>query len=59
MSLAAGMELVVIVAFIVVLAGGKEKRSRGWPFMTGVLLAVGAMQAVAMGIVVSSKHCHQ
>ncbi|KAI9736477.1 MAG: hypothetical protein M1818_005987 [Claussenomyces sp. TS43310] len=51
MSLAAVLELVVLVAFVVILAGGKEKRQRGWKLMTGSLLAVGATQCFAMSIV--------
>lgn len=53
MNFAAVFELVTIVAFIVVLAGGKQKRERGWKLLAAMLLITGAVQCAAMALVVS------
>jgi len=45
------MELATIVAFIVVLAGGKQKREGGWPVLTFLLVLVGLLQCAGMAIV--------
>ncbi|KAE8454058.1 hypothetical protein EG329_007836 [Mollisiaceae sp. DMI_Dod_QoI] len=51
MSFAAVLELVTLVAYVVVLAGGKQKREIGWKVLTSLLLAVGALQCASMAIV--------
>lgn len=53
MSFATVAELAGLVGFLVVMAGGRAKRERGWPIMAVVMLAVAAVQFGAMAIVVS------
>ncbi len=53
MNFAAVLELVTIVAYIVVLAGGRQKRQSGWKLLGALLLVTAAMQCAAMAIVVS------
>jgi hypothetical protein len=52
MSFAAVLELVTIVAYVVVLAGGKQKRESGWKVLSFLLVAVGLLQCASMAIVV-------
>lgn len=52
MSFAAVLELVTIVAYGVVILGGKQKRERGWKILTFMLMLVGITQCAAMAIVV-------
>lgn len=52
MSFAAVLELVTIVAFAVVILGGKQKREVGWKVLTFLSFLVGAVQCAAMAIVV-------
>jgi hypothetical protein len=53
MNLAAVLEFVTIVAYIVVLAGGKQKRRAGWKLLSIILLVTGMVQCAAMAIVAS------
>jgi hypothetical protein len=53
MNFAAVLELVTIVTYIVVLAGGKQKRQNGWKVILGMLVGTGAVQSAAMALVVS------
>ena len=53
MSFAAVLELVTLVAYIVVLLGGKQKREVGWKVLAFMLMLVGVVQCAAMAIVVS------
>lgn len=55
MSFAAVFELVTIVAYAVVIFGGKQKRETGWKVLAFMLVLVGVVQCGAMAIVVSSK----
>lgn len=52
MNFAAVLELVTIVAYIVILAGGKQKRQNGWKLLAALLVLTGAVQCAAMAIVV-------
>ena len=52
MSFAAVLELVTIVAYVVVLAGGKQKRENGWKVLSFLLVVVGLLQCASMAIVV-------
>lgn len=52
MNFAAVFELVTIVTFVVILAGGKQKRERGWKLLAVMLVVVGLVQATAMALVV-------
>ncbi|CZR60462.1 uncharacterized protein PAC_10358 [Phialocephala subalpina] len=51
MSFAAVLELVTIVAYVVVLAGGKQKRESGWKVLSFLLVVVGLLQCASMAIV--------
>lgn len=53
MNFAAVLELVTIIAYIVILAGGKQKRQNEWKLLGALLLVTGAVQCAAMAIVVS------
>jgi hypothetical protein len=53
MNAAAVVELVAIVTYIVILAGGRQKRERGWKLMAALLVVIGLAQCVAMALVVS------
>jgi formate hydrogenlyase subunit 3/multisubunit Na+/H+ antiporter MnhD subunit len=57
MNFAAVLELVTIVAYIVILAGGKQKRQSGWKLLGALLVVTGAVQCAAMAIVVSFLLC--
>lgn len=52
MSFAAVIELATLVAYVVVLAGGKQKREIGWRVLSFLLIIVGALQCASMAIVV-------
>ncbi len=52
MNFAAVLELVTIVTYIVILAGGKQKRQSGWKVLAALLVVTGAVQCAAMAIVV-------
>ncbi|TVY33890.1 hypothetical protein LSUB1_G006128 [Lachnellula subtilissima] len=51
MSFAAVFELVIIVAYCVVIVGGKQKREIGWKVLASMLMLVGIVQCAAMAIV--------
>jgi len=51
MSFAAVLELVTVVAYIVVILGGKQKRETGWKVLCFMLVLVGVVQAASMSIV--------
>jgi len=51
MSLTVVVELASLVAFAVVLLGGREKREGGWKMVTGLLGVVVLLQCAAMAIV--------
>lgn len=53
MSFAVVMEGVTLVAFLVVIAGGKQKREQGWKVLTGMLLLAGMIQCAGMALIVS------
>jgi hypothetical protein len=52
MSFAAVLELATIVAYLMVIAGGKQKREIGWRVLAFLLVLVGVVQCGAMAIVV-------
>jgi hypothetical protein len=52
MSFAAVLELVTLVAYVVIILGGKQKRETGWKVLCFILVLVGAVQAASMSIVV-------
>ena len=53
MSFAVVMEGVTLVTFVVMIAGGKQKRESGWKILTGLLVLVALIQCTAMALVVS------
>ncbi len=52
MSFAAVLELVILLAYCVVIAGGKQKRETGWKVLCFLLMIVGVVQCASMAIVV-------
>lgn len=55
MSFAVVIEGMTLVAFIVVLAGGKQKREQGWKVICGLLVLVALVQCAGMAIIVSGR----
>lgn len=53
MSFAVVMEGMTLIAFVVVIAGGKQKRESGWKILSGLLGLVGLIQCTTMALVVS------
>ncbi|KAH8589424.1 hypothetical protein B0O99DRAFT_636851 [Bisporella sp. PMI_857] len=51
MSFTAAIELATLVAYLVVIAGGRQKRETGWKIMVFLLGVVGVLQCGAMSIV--------
>lgn len=54
MSFAVVMEGMTLIAFMVMLAGGKQIRESGWKIMSGVLMLVGLVQCTSMALIVSN-----
>lgn len=52
MSFAVVMEGMTLIAFLVVIVGGKQKRDSGWRIVSGLLLLVALIQCTAMALVV-------
>ena len=53
MSFAVVIEGMTLIAYIVILTGGVQKRRSGWKLLSGMLLLVGAVQVAVMSMVVS------
>ena len=53
MSFAVVIEGMTLIAFVVVLGGGKQKREVGWKVVSGLLLLVGLIQCTGMALMVS------
>ncbi|CAO1603006.1 hypothetical protein XANCAGTX0491_006600 [Xanthoria calcicola] len=51
MSFAVVIEGMTLIAFIVVLVGGKQKREQGWTVVSGLLLLAGLIQCAGMAII--------
>jgi len=51
MSFAAVFELVTLVTYMVIIAGGKQKRESGWRVVVFFLVLVAALQCASMAIV--------
>jgi uncharacterized membrane protein len=54
-SVSALMCLAGLVAFVVIIKGGKYKRETGWPFATLMMAIVSILQFVSIAIVVSLR----
>lgn len=52
MSFAIVIEGMTLIAYIVILVGGVQKRASGWKLLSGMLLLVAAVQLAVMSIVV-------
>lgn len=53
MSFAVVVEGMNLIAFLVVLVGGKQKRESGWKVLTTLLLLAGLIQCAGMALIVS------
>lgn len=53
MNLAAVVELVCLVGFVVILWGGKARREAGWRVMGGLMGVVAGLQVASVVVVVS------
>ena len=53
MSFAVVIEGMTLIAYLIILAGGKQKRETGWKILAGLHVIVGALQVAAMAIIVS------
>lgn len=52
MSFAVVMEGMTLIAYVVIIAGGKQKRESGWKILCGLHLLVAALQCAGMAIIV-------
>lgn len=52
MNFAAFLELATLVAFLVIIAGERQKRENGWKVVVGLMALVGVAQCFAMSTVV-------
>ncbi len=52
MSFAAVLELATLVAYVLIIAGGRQKRETGWKVLAFMLMLVGIVQCASMAIVV-------
>ena len=55
MSFGVVIEGMTLIAFIVILGGGKQKREQGWKVVSGLLVLSGAIQCAGMAIIVSPQ----
>jgi hypothetical protein len=53
MSFSVVLEGMVLLAFIIMFIGGKQRRATGWQALSGMLFAAGAVEAAGMALVVS------
>lgn len=53
MSFAVVLEGMTLIAYIVILAGGKQKREAGWGVLSGLHVLCAALQCAGMAIIVS------
>lgn len=53
MSFAIVIEGMNLIVYIIILAGGKQKRVEGWKFLAALHMIVAALQVAAMAIIVS------
>ena len=52
MSFTIVIEGMTLIAYLVILAGGVQKRATGWKILSGMLMLVGAVQLACMSIMV-------
>lgn len=53
MSFAVVLEGMTLIAYVVILAGGKQKRESGWRVLSGLHVCCAALQCAGMAIIVS------
>lgn len=57
MSFSVIVELALLVAYAVVILGGKQKRDQGWKIVCSLLAVAAAAQCASMAVVVSAAAC--
>lgn len=57
MLLASVLELATLVAYVVVIVGGKQKRENGWKVLAFLCGLVGILLCASVSIVVGSHIC--
>lgn len=55
MSFAVVIEGMTLIAYLVILGGGKQKRESGWKILSTLLLVAGVVQCAGMALMVSFK----
>lgn len=55
MSFAIVIEGMAFIAYLVILAGGVQKRATGWKILSSMLMLVGAVQLTSMSLMVSRR----
>ena len=55
MSFAVVLEGMTLIAYVVIMAGGMQKRASGWKVLSALLLLVGAVQCTSMAIMVCGQ----
>ena len=53
MNFAIVMEGMTLIAFLVVIIGGKQMREKGWRVLSGLMLLAGVIQCAGMALIVS------
>lgn len=53
MSFAVVIEGMTFISFVVMIAGGKQKRESGWKILAGLLFLIGGVQCAGMALIVS------
>lgn len=54
-NLAAALHLVMVVVYILLLNGGKQRRESGWRLLAGLLAAIAVVEYAIVGVIVSSS----
>jgi hypothetical protein len=52
MSFAAVLELATLLAYLVIIIGGRQKRENGWKLLVSLLVVIGVAQCFCMSTVV-------
>lgn len=52
MSFAVVIEGMTFISFVVMIAGGKQKRESGWKILAGLLFLIGGVQCAGMALIV-------
>lgn len=55
MSFAILLEGIILLAYITILAGGRQKRETGWKILSFFLVLAGVVQCASMALVVSDS----